>query len=120
MALFASVLAVTVVGGCSNNDASFEVLDADPEAVVDHGYEIPAGAGQALDAGTPLEIFPPEFQAQVGQTLEIVNLDDRGHLVGPWFVGAGETLRQTFASPGTFIGECTVHPSGQIVVNIFA
>jgi len=29
-------------------------------------------------------------------------------------------MRQTFASPGEFIGECTVHPSGQIKVTISA
>jgi len=33
---------------------------------------------------------------------------------------AGETMRQTFKSPGEFIGECTVHPSGQIAVTVSA
>jgi hypothetical protein len=52
----------------------------------------------------------------VGDVIEIRNDDDRGHLIGPFFVGAHETLRQEFSSPGEFIGDCTVHPSGQIVV----
>ena len=55
---------------------------------------------------------------QVGEVIEIVNEDDRGHLIGPFFVGAGETLTQRFASPGEFIGICTVHPSGEIVVTV--
>ena len=50
--------------------------------------------------------------------IEIENEDDRGHLVGPFFVGAGETLRQRFSSPGEFTGECTVHPSGQITLTV--
>jgi plastocyanin len=33
-------------------------------------------------------------------------------------VGANETLRQRFASEGEYIGICTVHPSGQIVVTV--
>jgi hypothetical protein len=47
-----------------------------------------------------------------------VNEDDRGHLVGPFFVGKGETLRQRFADTGTFVGRCSVHPSGEILLNV--
>ena len=50
--------------------------------------------------------------------LELINLDSRGHLVGPFFVGKGETLRQRFNAPGTFIGECSVHDSGEIVLTV--
>ena len=57
----------------------------------------------------------PEKREQVVQYIKEGRL-----LVGPWFVGAGETMRQTFKAPGEFIGECTVHPSGQIVVTISA
>ena len=79
-------------------------------------YTIPDGAGAALDAGTPLEILPGTLEASVGETIEIVNLDDRGHNVGPWFVGAQETLRQEFTSAGRFEGVCTVHPSGELIL----
>ena len=105
---------------CSSGTDSFEQVDATAEAIADYEYTIPLGAGLALDAGTPLEILPGDFDARVGETIQIVNEDDRGHLVGPWFVGAGETMRQTFKTPGEFIGECTVHPSGQIVVTVSA
>lgn len=54
----------------------------------------------------------------MGEVIEIVNEDDRGHLVGPFFVGANETLTQRFASEGTFIGNCTVHPSGEITLTV--
>ena len=108
------------VAGCSGGTDSFEQIDAAAEAVADYDYTIPVGAGLALDAGTPLEILPGSFDARVGQTIQIVNEDDRGHLVGPWFVGAGETMRQTFKTTGEFVGDCTVHPSGQIVVTVSA
>jgi plastocyanin len=81
-------------------------------------YTIPAGAGLALDDGTPLTILPAELDVTVGETIRIVNEDDRGHNVGPWFVGAGETLRQAFTSEGTFEGSCTVHPSGTFVLHV--
>ena len=108
-----TLLALT---GCGSGEGAFQVSDSESSGQADFTYEIPVGAGEALDAGTPLEILPAELLATVGQAIEIVNRDDRGHLVGPWFVGAGETLRQEFTSPGEFIGICTVHPSGEIRV----
>ncbi len=83
-------------------------------------YVIPVGAGEALDAGTPLEILPAELEVNVGDTIRIENQDDRGHTVGPFFVGANETLTQRFSTPGEFEGVCTVHPSGQLILIVNA
>ena len=117
----AAAAILLAIAGCSSSGVdTFEQVDASAEAIAEYEYVIPIGAGLALDAGTPLPILPGDFDARVGQTIQIINEDDRGHLVGPWFVGAGETMRQTFKTPGEFIGECTVHPSGQIVVTISA
>lgn len=116
--LAASISILLAIAGCTSTPESFDQVDASAQAIPDYEYVIPVGAGLALDAGTPLEILPGDFDARVGQTIQIVNEDDRGHLVGPWFVGAGETMRQTFTTPGEFVGECTVHPSGQIVVTV--
>lgn len=110
------LLVVIAVVGCSSSSQPFDVAEVAGSSTPDFEFEIPAGAGLALDAGNPLEILPAELRAEVGQSIEIVNVDDRGHLIGPWFVGAGETLRQEFTSPGEFIGTCTVHPSGEIRV----
>ncbi|MFW2382479.1 MAG: cupredoxin domain-containing protein [Acidimicrobiales bacterium] len=111
-----AVAVVFALSACGGSDDAFGVADAPGTGAAEFSYEIPVGAGEQLDAGTPLEILPAELLATVGQSIEIVNLDDRGHLVGPWYVGAGETLRQEFTSPGEFIGICTVHPSGEIKV----
>ena len=104
---------VLVLAACSSADEGGLFVDDGSRGSADYQYTIPPGAGEALDAGEPLEILPPELQVKVGEVIEIVNEDDRGHLVGPFFVGKGETLRQRFSSPGEFIGQCTVHPSGQ-------
>lgn len=81
-------------------------------------FVIPAGAGERIDAGEPLEILPAELVAELDETIQIVNEDDRAHLVGPWFVGAGETLRQRFNVAGVFTGSCSVHPSGGFTVTV--
>jgi hypothetical protein len=112
----AALLVLLFVAGCGDDGDSFGVEEAEGDA--DLQYVIPIGAGEALDRGEPLEILPAQLDVEVGDVIEIVNEDDRGHLVGPFFVGAQETLRQRFASEGEYIGICTVHPSGQIVVTV--
>ncbi|MCP5027241.1 MAG: hypothetical protein GY929_13255 [Actinomycetia bacterium] len=114
----ASLLLLSACGSDSDSGSGAVRLELAAEGEADFSYLIPAGAGQALDAGTPLEILPAELDAEVGEIIEIVNEDDRGHTVGPFFVGAHETLRQRFSSPGQYIGVCTVHPSGQIVLTV--
>ena len=114
-----AALALPLLGACSGHSDAGPGFSAESgAATATYAYTIPMGAGEALDAGTPLEILPAELTASVGETIEIVNLDDRGHNVGPWFVGANETLRQEFSSPGTFEGVCTVHPSGELVLRV--
>ena len=114
--LAVAAFAVAVVG-CGDDDAAAPGFAANETAAdATYSYTIPLGAGEALDAGTPLEILPGTLEAQVGETIRIENLDDRGHNVGPWFVGAGETVTQSFTSAGTFEGVCTVHPSGELIL----
>lgn len=114
-----AVLLATIglLAACGGDD---EVGVAEPAAdrTADHQFTILDGTGEAMDRGEEVDILPAELDVRVGQVLEIVNQDDRGHLVGPFFVGAGETLRQEFTSPGTFEGICTVHPSGQFVLTV--
>lgn len=107
---------VLALAGCGADDSLFR--NDDSAAVADYSYTIPAGSGDAIDRGEPLDILPGELDVHVGELLELVNLDDRGHLVGPFFVGSGETLRQRFNSPGEFVGACSVHPSGEFILTV--
>lgn len=114
----AAILLLATTGGCSGG-GSDALLVEDPGAIVaDYEYLIPAGTGERLTAGENIEILPAELDVKVGEVIRIVNQDDRGHFVGIFFVGAGETVTQRFASPGEFMGQCTVHPSGQIVLRV--
>jgi plastocyanin len=116
------LVAAGVMSACGGDDAAGGpgLINSEIAGSATYEYTIPAGAGEALDAGTPLEILPAELKTVVGETIQIVNEDTRGHNVGPWFIGAGETLNQTFASAGEFEGVCTVHPSGQLVLIVQA
>jgi plastocyanin len=118
-ALVAVALGVAACGGDDGDQGSPGVESVEAAATAEaatYEFVIPPGAGEALDAGEPLEILPGTLEVTVGETISIVNDDDRGHNVGPFFVGAGETLTQRFSSPGEFVGVCTVHPSGQLVL----
>lgn len=108
------LLAAACGGDDGTSSPGIAPVAADEPATYE--YVIPPGAGEALDAGEPLEILPGELVVTVGETIRVVNNDDRGHNVGPFFVGAGETLSQRFSSAGEFVGVCTVHPSGQLVL----
>jgi len=89
-------------------------------ARADWSYEIPAGTGVRLDRGEKLALLPPRIDARVGQVIRIVNHDIRGYLLGPFYVGPGETLTQRFTSPGRLEGACAVHPSGRLVLEVRA
>jgi plastocyanin len=118
VALLVAVLMLLVAAtACGGDDAALDVDEAGTQPA-DYSYVIPVGAGEALDRGEPLEILPAELEVKQGEVIEIRNEDDRGHTVGPFFVGGNETLRQQFTSPGEYIGICTVHPSGEIVLTV--
>jgi len=58
-----------------------------------------------------IEFVPELINLSVsGQnTLVIRNDDYVANTVGPFYVGAGETLRQRFDAPGVFQGTCTIN-----------
>jgi hypothetical protein len=114
----AILVVATLVAACGSDDPEPLFREDGADGAADYSYTIPAGSGEAIDRGEPLDILPGSLEVQVGEVLELVNEDDRGHLIGPFFVGAGETLRQRFSAPGSFIGACTVHPSGEFVLTV--
>lgn len=115
------VVAIVCGAGCGDDGgdgSSPDIVSVDPNLPADYDFTIPAGAGERIDAGEELDIFPTKLEARVGETIRIVNEDDRGHLVGPFYIAANSTLTQRFASAGRFIGTCSVHPSGDFVLEV--
>ena len=124
-AVVVSVLAVggvvAVLAATGGDDPQRPGVAAAADATnIDHDYLIPTGTGARIDGGEVIDILPAELVMTVGETIRIVNDDDRGHTVGVFYVGPGEELRQTFTAPGELSGECSVHSSGQFVLRVVA
>ena len=112
------LVAALLLAGCGSDEPAPLFEEDGSGGGADYSYTIPAGSGESIDRGEPLDILPDSLEVRVGELFELINEDDRGHLVGPFFVGAGETVRQRFSAPGAFIGICTVHPSGEFVLTV--
>lgn len=107
------------MAACSGGEPDGALVVEDPTAIAaDYEFIIPFGTGARFDAGDAVEILPGAMTVRVGEVMRIINQDNRDHLIGPFFVGAGEVLVQRFASPGEFTGLCTVHPSGAFVLTV--
>ncbi len=106
----------TVINPLSGEEPQFQAISE--SALTDYEYVIPEGTGKLIDAGEAISIIPAELQVHVGESIRIVNNDERGHIVGIFFVGPGETLSQSFTSAGTLSGGCTIHPSGAFTLQV--
>lgn len=110
-AVLLSLLLLTLGSGCDGSGG-----DAGGEIRYDYDYLIPAGTGYRIEAGERIDLIPARLDVKVGDLLRIVNQDDRGHQIGPFFVGPGETLTQRFSSPGRFGGACSIRSDGDVTI----
>ncbi len=106
-------LGIATLTGCGGRTAAPTVSAVAVAAAPTVDVVIPAGTGRRLDGGQRVELWPSALTLHVGDTLQVRNDDDRGHVVGPFFVRAGETMTQRFASTGRFAGSCDLHPDGR-------
>ncbi len=115
IALIMVLLMISAISACSGssekeNIRTKEVQELQPPFTL--SFVIPAGTGAKIDAGETVEVLPKRIEAKVGDTISIVNNDSRDHVMGPFFVGKGEELKQRFTNPGTFTGNCTTNSEG--------
>jgi len=117
----------TVVGGWALGRAGgdddersgrVEVSSVADSGEFDREFVIPAGTADRIANGEDVEIVPAELVMSVGQSIRIENHDVVGHIVGVFYVGAGETLTQRFDTAGELSGECSVHPSGSFTLRV--
>jgi len=75
---------------------------------------IPPGTAAQIREGHGDDIMPAEIRMSVGgvNTLVIQNNDIADHTIGPFFVRAGETLRQKFTTPQIYQGVCSTRHDG--------
>jgi plastocyanin len=98
--------------------AAVEIGSVAADAEFDYDFLIPPGTASAIASGEQVEIVPAELVVEVGDSIRITNNDYEDHIVGVFFVAAGETLTQQFNSPGVLEGECSVHPSGEFSLRV--
>ncbi len=77
---------------------------------------VPEGTQARMDAGEEIALFPRRLEVGVGDRIVITNDDAASHQVGPYIVGPGQQIVQTFSSPGIIEGICTLHPSGEVTI----
>ncbi|MFT7599667.1 MAG: hypothetical protein ACI8TP_002602 [Acidimicrobiales bacterium] len=89
-----------------------------PRDGAEHLIVIPEGTAQQLEAGIDVELFPSEVRYRLRDQLIVVNEDVVGHQVGPFRVEPGQRLEQRFSEVATIQGFCSLHPGGEITINI--
>jgi hypothetical protein len=79
---------------------------------------IPQGTQQMMRTGQGADVIPPEIHLSLaGQnTLVIRNDDIADHTVGPFFVRAGETVRQQFTRAAEYLGKCTISHGAEVSI----
>lgn len=92
----------------------YKSLAADPEREL--WVIIPQGTGTLVASGHGDDLIPYNIRLSLtGQrTLVIRNDDIVDHTIGPFFVRAGETVRQTFNQPAVYKGACSVSHDGEV------
>jgi plastocyanin len=89
-----------------------------PRAAASQTIEIvvPDGTQERTDQGEQIVLFPRRLEVAVGDRLIITNEDAVTHQVGPYVVGSGQRIDQTFSTVGSIEGICTLHPSGEVTI----
>ncbi|MDJ0961524.1 MAG: hypothetical protein QNJ88_12765 [Acidimicrobiia bacterium] len=116
--LWLGIGVILMLGACGADEAGPLIERGDEAAAADYLYLIPDGTAELMAEGEQVEIIPGNLDVRVGEVIRVVNEDDEGHFVGIFYVGPGETVTQRFASPGEFEGNCTIHPSGRLVLTV--
>jgi hypothetical protein len=114
------VLGQSIRDGDDDASGSIQIESADDADEFAHDYLIPPGTASRIASGADVEIVPAELVVKVGDAIRIVNNDSEDHIVGVFFVAAGETLTQRFNSVAVLEGECSVHPSGAFTLRVEA
>lgn len=126
--LLLALLPVVVVGGLfigrtlrpNGGDDRVRLANTDDSATFEYDYVIPPGTAARIAAGDTVDIVPRALTVRVGESIRIVNDDEEGHVVGVFYVGAGETLTKRFTAPGELSGSCSVHSDGEFTLRVEA
>lgn len=79
---------------------------------------IPMGTQEQIMESRGDEIIPSTIRLSLsGQRILVIeNNDVADHIIGPFFVRSGETLRQEFTSPAEFVGACSFRHDASVSI----
>jgi hypothetical protein len=77
---------------------------------------IPLGTQAMIRSGMGEDVIPADIRLNLsGQHILVIRNDDiADHTVGPFFVRAGETIRQNFTQTAVYQGTCTIRHNADI------
>ncbi|MCC6804328.1 MAG: FixH family protein [Anaerolineae bacterium] len=108
-----------VVGGEARYHSVREVeADVSTNPAKEMWIVIPLGTQQMMRTGQGADIVPYQIHLSLnGQnTLVIRNDDIADHTIGPFFVRAGETVRQQFTRAAEYVGKCTISHGAEVSI----
>lgn len=118
--LAVAIAAALSAAACGGSKATFGSSSADVSKGVDYEFVIPAGTAERIAAGEEPHIIPHSLDAKVGEVIRIINQDNVGQQVGPFYVGANEELVQKFKAPGKYEGVCAIAGKDPIILRVTA
>lgn len=83
-----------------------------------HTFHIPAGTATRVAAGEDVTIIPSDLRLRLRDRLVVINADDVTHQIASITVGPGEQVETRFSEAVSLSGFCSVHPSGQITIEV--
>lgn len=83
-----------------------------------HSFEIPPGTSARLAAGESVQVLPADLRFKVRDRLVVFNRDSATHYVGAFPIGPGQTLSKRFSDAVSLSGYCSLHPSGNISIEV--
>lgn len=116
-AILAVALATFLLLRSASNGGPGSILVGNDQGAT-HEYVISPGTFERIERGENVSVLPAAIDFRVGDTLRIRNDDNKGSVVGPFYVDAHSVMTQRFTSAGTYSGLCTVHPSGKIELTV--
>lgn len=83
---------------------------------------IPQGAQEMTRTGQSEDMIPSVIELSVTgrNTLVIRNDDIADHSIGPYYIRAGETVRQVFLEPMNVVGLCSIRGNAEINIVVTA
>jgi hypothetical protein len=111
-------------GGSRTTYRSVREVSADVSSNAEHEFwiVIPLGTQALIRSGMGDDVIPADIRLNLsGQHVLVIRNDDiADHTVGPFFVRAGETIRQNFTQTAVFQGTCTIRHNADINIVVEA